>query len=91
MFFPGSRYKNQATYTVTLADGTKVNAVKLPLPSMAQLIGYHKVCQGERLDLIANHYLGDATTFWRLCDANNAVVPDALATHAQVGVPKKGT
>jgi hypothetical protein len=91
MFFLGSRYIKQSTYTVTLPDGTAVSAVKLPLPSPSPLIGHHKVLQGERLDLIANHYLGDATTFWRLCDGNNAVVPDALATHALLGVPKKGT
>ena len=90
MFFPGSRYINQPTYTVTLSGGTVVSAVKLPLPSPGPLIGYHKVLQGERLDLIANHYLSDATTFWRLCDANNAVAPDALITHPMLGVPKKG-
>jgi nucleoid-associated protein YgaU len=89
MFFPGSRYQKQPTYTITLADGTVVSAVKPPLPAAAPAIGFHRSKQGERLDLIANHYLGDATTFWRLCDANNSVVPDALATRALVGIPKK--
>ncbi len=91
MFFPGSRYQNQATYTLTLANGTVVVVVKLPLPAPAPLIGFRRVQQSERLDLIANHYLGDATTFWRLCDANNTPVPDALARHPLVGVPQKGT
>jgi len=90
MFFPGSRYQNQATYTITLANGTVVSVVKLPSPSTAPLIGFHKTRQGDRLDLIANHYLNDATTFWKLCDANNAMVPDPLATHALIGVPQKG-
>lgn len=90
MFFPGSRYQNQATYFLVLSNGTVVNVVKLPLPSSAPLIGFHKRQQGERLDLIGNHYLSDATAFWRLCDANNAVVPDALATHALIGIPTKG-
>jgi hypothetical protein len=39
--------------------------------------------------LIAAHYLADATTFWRLCDANNAIAPDALAARDQVGIPTK--
>jgi len=90
MFFPGSRYLNQPTYTITLPDGTVVSAVKPPLPSTAPLVGFHKRQQSERLDLIANHYLGDATTFWRLCDANNSMVPDALATHGLIAIPKKG-
>jgi len=91
MFYPGSRYQNQPTYTLVQPDGSVITVVKLPLPSPNPLIGYHKRNQGERLDLIANHYLGDATTFWRLCDANNAMVPDALAAHATVGIPKKGS
>ena len=91
MFFRGSRYQKQPTYTITLADSTVASAVKVPLPSASTLIGFHKRRQGERLDLIANHYLGDTTTFWRLCDANNAMVPDALATHAMIGIPKRGT
>ena len=32
MFFPGSRYATMTTYNVVRADGTMVQAVKLPLP-----------------------------------------------------------
>jgi hypothetical protein len=91
MFFSGSRYQKQATYTVVLADGTVASVVKLPLPGTAPLAGFHRKLQSERLDLIANYYLNDATTFWRLCDANNSIVPDALAAHPLIGVPKQGT
>jgi len=91
MFFSGSRYLKQATYTVVLADGTVTSVVKLPLPVTAPLVGFHRKLQGERLDLISNYYLSDATTFWRLCDANNSIVPDALAAHPLIGVPKQGT
>lgn len=91
MFFPGSRYQQQPTYTTTLPDGTIVTAVKLPLPSRPVLIGFHKRQQGERLDLIANYYLTDSSAAWQLCDANNALVPDALALRLLIGIPKKGT
>jgi hypothetical protein len=91
MFFPGSRYIKQGQYMVKLADGTQVSAVTLPLPTSPALIGYHTRKEGQRLDLLANYYLNDATQFWRFCDANDAIVPDALATHSQIGVPKKGT
>jgi hypothetical protein len=91
MFFSGSRYQKQATYSITRTDGTTVTAVRLPLPSNPPLVGYYKRQQGQRLDLIANYYLGDATASWQICDGNNAIVPDALAVRPLIGVPKKGT
>ena len=89
MFFPGSRYRNMNTYTVKKADGSLVSVTRLPLPAQAPLLGYHPRLQGQRLDLLASHYLFDATTFWRLCDANGAVVPDALGAHSLVGIAAK--
>jgi len=91
MFFPGSRYLNQPQYTVTLPNGTKVTAVALPLPTNPALLGYHARKQGQRLDLLANYFLNDATAFWRFCDANDAMVPDALAVQPMIGVPQKGS
>src|SRR5687768_9204771 len=38
----------------------------------------HVVTQGERLDNITARYLGDPEQFWRVCDANNAMLPQAL-------------
>ncbi|MBN9508174.1 MAG: hypothetical protein J0I21_03550 [Alphaproteobacteria bacterium] len=87
MFFPGSRYLAVATCTVTRADGTVVQAVRSPLPGPAAVMGYARHQPGQRLDAIAGRFLGDATTFWRLCDANNSVVPDALAARDLVGIP----
>ncbi|HLA20237.1 MAG TPA: hypothetical protein VJZ74_02140 [Pseudolabrys sp.] len=89
MFFPGSRYAKMDTYTVTQADGRMVTAVKLPLPLDTPLVGYHRRLVEQRLDHIAAHYLGDATAFWRLCDAGDAVVPDALVAHELIGIPQK--
>jgi hypothetical protein len=90
MFFAGSRYENSATYTITKADGASISAARLPLPSSKPLIGFHRRHEGQRLDLIASHYLADATAFWQLADANNSMAPDALAVHDLVGVPGKG-
>ena len=87
MFFPGSRYEKVGTYTVTKPDGKLVTVTKLPLPLQRPLLGFHRRLEGQRLDLIAAHYLNDATTFWKLCDANNAMVPDALAAHDLIGIP----
>jgi hypothetical protein len=90
MFMPGSRYEKMPTYTVTQANGREMTAVRLPLPNPGALAGYHRRLVGQRLDHIAAVYLKDATAFWRLCDANGSVVPDALATRDLVGVPRKG-
>lgn len=87
MFFPGSRYYNLTQYQVTKSDGTTVTVTQLPLPAKRPLLGSHPRQKGQRLDLIASHFLNDATAFWRLCDANDSVVPDALAVHNLISIP----
>lgn len=87
MFFLGSRYERTGVYTVTTASGQTVSVARLPLASTAPMRGFHPRKQGQRLDLIAAKYLNDPTAFWRLCDANQSMVPDALAVHELIGVP----
>ena len=91
MIFPGSRYQNTGTYSMTRPDGTLVAVLNLPLPGPAVVQGYYPQRSGaQRLDLIANYFLQDATAAWQLCDANNAVVPDALAAQPLIGIPPTG-
>jgi hypothetical protein len=87
MFFPGSRYVSLTPYTVTRPDSSQVQATRLPAPGVAAVLGYYRRTTGDRLDQIAARFLADATQFWHVCDANDAVVPDALAEHDLVGVP----
>ena len=87
MFSPGSRYEKTGVYTVTTKSGQMVRVTRLPLVSTVPLRGFHPRKQGQRLDLIAAKYLADPTAFWRLCDANRAMVPDALSVHELIGVP----
>jgi hypothetical protein len=87
MFFPGSRYSKLASYQTTGPDGTLVQATRLPLPGPVVVVGYLRRGKVQRLDQIAARFLGDATAFWRVCDANGAVVPDALAARDMVGIP----
>lgn len=89
MFFPGSRYEKMEPYRVTRPDGSTVIGTRLPLPLSAPVTGYHRRLAGQRLDLISARYLRDATAFWRLCDANDAVAPDALAARELVGIPQE--
>ena len=54
------------------------------------VLGYHQPAGADRLDLLAFRYLGDATAFWRICDANNAMVPATLMARALIAIPDAG-
>ena len=90
MFFPGSRYEGAETYQTAGPDGRPVSVVKCRLPAPAPVRGFHRRAAGHRLDLIASRFVDDPTAFWVLCDANGAVVPDALAARELVGIPTAG-
>jgi hypothetical protein len=87
LFTPDSRYAQSPTYTVDLPDGRAVTAVTIPAPRSTPVIGYYPRQEGERLDLIAVRFLSAATSFWRLCDANDSMVPGALAARQLIGIP----
>jgi hypothetical protein len=91
MFFPGSRYINLSIYQVKKLDGTTVTVTRLPLPANPPLLGSYQRQAGQRLDLIASHFVNDATAFWQLCDANDSMAPDALAAHNLVSIPGKAS
>jgi hypothetical protein len=78
---PLSRYFGIATATLELADGTTVIHLRrrfVPAPERFALLQWHEVRDGERIDQVAAHYLGDPEQFWRLCDANRALRPAEL-------------
>lgn len=77
MFDPASRYFTieEAKLVITDPDGsTREIAYKrrrfIPQPEDAMSLAEHSVVQGERLDNITAHYLGDPLQFWRIADAN---------------------
>jgi len=76
------------TYQVTRVDGSVVTATRLPLPASRPVAGYHPRQAGQRNDLLAAHYLGDPTATWVLCDTNQTISPDALASRLQVAIPR---
>jgi hypothetical protein len=90
MVFPGSRYSSNDTYTVQCPNGASITVLQIPLPGPAITQGYYRRIGLQRLDGIANAFLKDATTFWRLCDVNDSVVPDALGARSLVGIPLPG-
>ena len=87
MFFPGSRYFKLTPFLLPLPDGTMVPTTRVASPGPALVRGYYPRPDGQRLDSIAAHFLNDATASWQLCDANDSVVPDALAVHNLIAIP----
>lgn len=80
-FPPNSRYADTPVAFHERADGSPVAYLRrrlVPQPERFATLQWHACIQGERLDNIAAHYLGDPTLFWRLCDANRALRPAEL-------------
>jgi len=85
MFDKTSRYASceTATLNVTETDGTtrEIRYARrrfVPPADGMTVIVEHTFTQGERLDAITAKYLGDPTQFWRVCDANEVMVPEEL-------------
>jgi nucleoid-associated protein YgaU len=79
MFLPTSRYFDLPRATLVTADGREQVYVRRRFLPLLQAEGVeHTVTQGDRLDNITARTLGDPTVFWRICDANDAMRPDAL-------------
>ena len=80
-FASTSRYAGIETTTLETPDGRTIVYRRrrfVPPPERFDLLVEHTVADGERLDLIAAQYLGDPEQFWRICDANGALLPEDL-------------
>lgn len=76
-----SRYHKTETVEHITRLGKTVVYLKrrfLPAADRFALLREHVVSEGERLDNITAHYLGDPEQFWRIADANDAMHPDEL-------------
>jgi hypothetical protein len=84
MFDRGSRYEQVPQAVYTRPDGREIQYVLLRMaPPAAQAAATHVVTEGDRLDLLANRYYGDPLQFWRICDANGALLPEDLTATVQ--------
>src|SRR5262245_61543661 len=70
MFSKGSRYRNLPESSVLTAQGERLRGKELRV--MPRLSGrfQHTVRDGDRLDLLAFKYYGDAGRWWQIADAN---------------------
>ena len=74
-------------YSVRDRRGREVKALPMTEAPREQAVGEYVKKQGQRLDHIAASFLADPNGFWRLAEANGALVPDALEEAERLKVP----
>jgi len=80
-FAANSRYNDIAIATLDRGHDRPIPYLRrrfVPAPDRFASLREHVVVQGDRLDLLSAAHFGDPELFWRLCDVNLAVRPDAL-------------
>jgi hypothetical protein len=91
VFSATSRYLAFSTISeATDRRGRRVACV-LParLPQAANL-GLHRLQEGQRLDHLADRYLGDPTAFWRIARHNDAMTVEQVAEQPLIAIPVRG-
>jgi hypothetical protein len=89
-FHVASRYAPLTPVTATDAAGRRVAVVPFrPTPEPAP-VARHERTQAQRLDHVAAALLDDPHGFWRICDTNDAMSPDALADRPVLDLPERG-
>ena len=75
-FGPASRYVNVAigSYQASASDPGVAYVLRRFIPQSRDIpiATYRIVMEGDRVDLLAAHYLGDVELHWRVADANDA-------------------
>jgi hypothetical protein len=81
MFAMTSRYFGVPTAQIEKTDSETLVYVRrrfVPPPERFALLQEYTVSEGDRLDNLTAHYLGDPEQYWRVCDANGAMRPEEL-------------
>lgn len=76
-----SRYYGVDSAVHVSADGRRIPFLRrrlLPRAESFVTIAEHVVNDGDRADLLADRYFGDAETWWRIADANPVLDPREL-------------
>jgi hypothetical protein len=89
MFSDKSRYKKVTQYEVADKRGRTVKVVACPAASQQTIKGYHLLKQGQRTDHLASLYINDAAGFWRIAEANDCMLPEALSEQSEIAIPNK--
>ncbi|MEK7395618.1 MAG: hypothetical protein AAB116_01660 [Candidatus Poribacteria bacterium] len=89
MYDSKSRYASLKPYNVTDHRGRTIAIVPVPKAPEQTSIGIHLLLQGQRLDHLAYKYLDDPAGYWRICELNDVMLPEALTEKLEIAIPKK--
>ena len=80
-----SRYAKSVLYTGSGEEflGARPRLGSVPRPDDR----FHTVKDGDRIDLIAHNYLGDAALWWIICDYNDIFYPLDLDSGVVLRIP----
>lgn len=89
MFDTKSRYLGLTTYTVKDHRNRTVAVVPVPDAPTQTRLGIHVLRQGQRLDHLAKKYLDNPAGYWRICELNDVMLPEALTEAQEIAIPRK--
>lgn len=90
VFDAKSRYVKHASPATATDRRGRLVACVTPAVVPAQVeLGQHKLRQGQRLDHLANHYLGDPAGFWRIAELNDAMTVESALDTPLVRIPTR--
>ena len=89
MYDEKSRYAKTTTRQLKDRRGRLVTVVNIPEAPQQQVLGYHVLKQGQRIDHMAFQYFNDGAGFWRICEMNDAMLPESLSEKAEIAIPQK--
>ena len=79
--------KHARTYQTIDRRGRTVVAVTAATKPVQVTLGVHRRKQGQRLDHLAAFYLKDNCGFWRICELNEVMIPEALSEAQFIDIP----
>lgn len=89
MFNEKSRYRNTPKYSAKDRRGRDVLVMAVPEQPQQFVLGIHALKQGQRIDHLAAQYTADNAGFWRIAEANDVMLPEALSEQAEIVIPTK--
>ncbi len=89
-FHDKSRYVHHAEVRIHETPDGAVAMVSMARPPTPVRLGTHRRRDGQRLDHLAAHYLGDPHGYWRICELEDVLFPDALAEADELEIPTSG-
>ena len=89
MYDEKSRYAKVKQLQVRDRRGRQVSVVGVPEAPIQPIAGYHVLMQGQRTDHLSYQYLQDPAGFWRICEANDVMLPEALSEQKEIAIPQK--